>query len=245
MKRKAFLLSLLMLLLAGISPVQALAAGKEILMIVTSADRMTSGKPTGLWLEEFAVPYQLFRAAGFNVTVASPKGGAAPVDPRSLTDAAKVRQWESPAAVLRTTIPLAQVKADQYVAIFLPGGHGTMFDLPGNRHLKELLQQFLAANKVVAAVCHGPSGFVGAVGKDGKPLVAGKTITAFTDNEERAVALDKEMPFLLESKLRGEGAKFVVGEKWKSHVEVDGKLVTGQNPASSAATAEAVINQLR
>jgi putative intracellular protease/amidase len=244
-KRKAFLLSLLLLLLAGIAPAQALAAEKAILMVVTSADRMTSGKPTGLWLEEFAVPYQLFRAAGFNVTVASPKGGAAPVDARSLTDAAKVRQWENAAAVLKTTIPLAQVKAEPYAAIFLPGGHGTMFDLPGNRNLKELLQQFLAANKVVAAVCHGPSGFVGVAGKDGKPLVAGKTITAFTDDEERAVALDKEMPFLLESKLRGEGAKFVVGEKWKSHVEVDGKLVTGQNPASSAATAEAVINQLR
>ncbi|BCS55425.1 type 1 glutamine amidotransferase domain-containing protein [Geobacter sp. SVR] len=220
------------------------AESERILMVVTSADTIRPGKPTGLWLEEFAVPYLKFKGAGYDVTVASIKGGAAPVDPRSQDDAAKVKQWEDAVQVLQGTIPLDRVKSDPFAAIFLPGGHGTMFDLPGNRHLKELLQQFSAGDKVIAAVCHGPAGLVGATGKDGKPLVAGKSMTAFTDDEERAVALDKEMPFLLETKLREAGAKFVVGGKWASHVEVDGKLVTGQNPASSASTAEAVIHLL-
>jgi len=179
------------------------------------------------------------------VTVASPKGGTAPVDPRSLTDAAKVKAWEGAARTLKETVPLAQVSPGKYVALFLPGGHGTMFDLPDDRNLKEILQQFAAADKVIAAVCHGPAGFVGAKGKDGKRLVASRTITAFTDDEERAVELDKEMPFLLETKLREEGARFVVGEKWASHIEVDGNLVTGQNPASSEAAAKAVITLLQ
>jgi len=245
MNKKAIILSLLPFLLTGIGLGRSHAAGKEILMVVTSADRTSANKPTGLWLEEFATPYLMFRNAGFAVTVASPKGGTAPVDPRSLTDAAKVKEWEGAARVLRETVPLAQVSPGKYIAIFLPGGHGTMFDLPGDQHLKSILQKFATEDKVIAAVCHGPAGLVGAKGKEGKSLIAGRTITSFTDEEEKAVELDREMPFLLETKLRAEGAKFVVGEKWASHVEVDGKLVTGQNPASSEATAKAVITLLQ
>lgn len=245
MKRKTLILSLLTLVFTGLGPAYALAAGKEILMVVTSADRIAEGKPTGLWLEEFAVPYLLFRQAGFSVTVASPKGGVAPIDPRSLADAAKHKEWETAASVLKETVPLARVTPEKYTAIILPGGHGTMFDFPGDRHLKELLRQFSASDKVIAAVCHGPAGLVGGTGADGKPLVAGKTITAFTDAEEKAINLDKEMPFLLETKLREEGATFVAGEKWAAHVQVDGKLVTGQNPASSEGVAKAVIRLLQ
>jgi len=230
---------------AAILPQFARADAKRVLMVVTSADRMSDGEPSGLWLEEFAVPYLKFKEAGFAVTVASPKGGAAPVDPRSLKDAAQVKAWTEAARALKETVPLSRVGAEKYDAIFLPGGHGTMFDFPGNRHLKELLQQFATDNRVIGAVCHGPAGLVGAINRNGKPLVAGKTITAFTDQEEKAISLDRKMPFLLESKLRSEGARFVVGEKWASHVEVDGKLVTGQNPASSGAAAEAVIKLLR
>ncbi|QEM70203.1 type 1 glutamine amidotransferase domain-containing protein [Geobacter sp. FeAm09] len=226
-------------------PALSSAAEKKVLMVVTSASRMNDGTPTGLWLEEYAVPYLLFAEAGFKVTVASPTGGKAPVDPRSLTDAARVSGWAKAAALLENTRPLDKVQASGFDAIFLPGGHGTMFDFPGNAHLKRLLNDFAAADKVIAAVCHGPSGFVGAKKADGTPLVAGKTITSFTDAEETAMHLVAAVPFLLETRLREEGAKFVVGEKWAAHVQVDGKLVTGQNPASSAAGAKAVIQLLK
>lgn len=230
---------------AYLFPDIARAESRRILMVVTSANRINAEKSTGLWLEEFSVPYLLFKKAGFEVNVASPKGGDAPIDPRSQTDAAKVKSWEGASRALQDTARLDAVRAEGYDAIFIPGGHGAMFDLPGNGQLKELLRQFTTEGKVIAAVCHGPAGLVGATGKDGKPLVAGKTITAFTDDEERAMALDREMPFLLETKLREEGAKFVGGAKWGSHVEVDGRMVTGQNPASSAAAADAVIRLLK
>lgn len=217
----------------------------SILMVVTSADRMTDGKPTGLWLEEFAVPYLLFKKAGFEVTVASPKGGKAPIDARSLGEGKQGKSWAEATEKLDKTLPLGQVAANDFDAIFLPGGHGTMFDLPDNAHLKELLENFAVEAKVIAAVCHGPAGFVGARKADGTPLVAGKTLTAFTDAEERAVKLDKAVPFMLETRLREEGAKFVVGKMWTAHIQVDGNLVTGQNPASSEGAADAVIRLLK
>lgn len=235
----------LFLIMAAALPNLAQAKEKQILMVVTSSGQISAGNPTGLWLEEFAVPYLKFRKEGFKVTVASSKGGQAPVDPRSLKDGAKVLDWAAAAVELKNTLVLKEVSALSYDAIFLPGGHGTMFDFPNDLDLKRLLNHFAQEGKVIAAVCHGPSGLVGAKKADGTPLVAGKTITAFTNEEERAAELDKEMPFPLESKLREEGAKFVVGEKWAVHVEVDGKLVTGQNPASSSAAAEAVVGLLK
>ncbi len=243
MKKLAALLGLL-LSTAGVMPAFAQAEGKQVLMVVTSAERMSNGKPTGLWLEEFAVPYLLFKEAGFEVTVASPKGGKAPVDERSLKEGGQVFEWANAIVALDATVRLDQVQAQGFDAIFLPGGHGTMFDFPDDPDLKRLLHRFAAEDKVIAAVCHGPAGLVGAKKADGTPLVAGKTITAFTDAEEIAVELDKAMPFMLETRLRKEGATFVVGEKWAAHTQVDGKLVTGQNPASSKGAAEAVIQLL-
>lgn len=230
---------------ASTSPDAARAESKQVLIVVTSANQIAEGKPTGLWLEEFAVPYLKLEESGFRVTVASPKGGEAPIDPGSLTDSAKVAQWQQAASALKQTQALGQVKAEQFAAIYLPGGHGTMFDLPNDQNLKRLLQEFDTADKVIASICHGPAGFVGAKRADGSPLVAGKTITSFTDEEEKALKLDRDMPFLLESKLREEGAKFVAGALWASHAEVDGKMVTGQNPASSEAVADAVIKLLK
>jgi putative intracellular protease/amidase len=211
-------------------------------MVVTShAVIPASGKPTGLWFEEFATPYLVFRDAGIAVTVASPTGGAAPIDPRSLSvpDAA-----QSAYTALQATQPLAQLNPDDYDAIFLPGGHGTMFDFPENVDLQRLLCGFAEANKVVAAVCHGPAGLVGAISANGTPLVAGKTVTSFTNAEEDAAQLSQEMPFLLETRLRELGANFVAQENWKDHVEEDGNLITGQNPQSSARIAQAVVNAL-
>ncbi len=243
MKKLSVLLGFL-LSVACVTPAFAQPEAKHVLMVVTSAERMNDGKPTGLWLEEFAVPYLLFKEAGFEVAVASPKGGKVPVDERSLKDGGHVFGWAKAIVELDSTIKLDQVQARGFDAIFLPGGHGTMFDFPDDPDLKRLLNRFAAEDKVIAAVCHGPAGLVGAKKADGTPLVAGKTITAFTDAEEIAVELDKAMPFMLETRLREQGAKFVVGKKWAAHTQVDGKLVTGQNPASSKGAAEAVIQLL-
>lgn len=217
---------------------------KTVLMVVTSADRLLNGRETGAWLEELAVPYELLTNAGFNVAVASPKGGAIPLDPHSL-DASSKAKWTTAQEILKNSSPLAGVRAEEYVAIFLPGGHGTMIDFPNDAELKRILHDFSKEDKVIAAVCHGPAGLVGAKGANGSPLVSGKRITAFTDAEEKAISLEKAVPFLLETKLREEGAEFVTGNNWASHVEVDGKLVTGQNPASSAGVAQAIIELLQ
>jgi len=216
---------------------------KTVLMVVTSADRLLNGRETGVWLEEFAVPYELLTKAGFSVVVASPNGGAIPLDPHSLDDASKAK-WTEAQKILMNSEPLTSVKSKDFIAVFLPGGHGTMIDFPDNAELKRVLHDFSKEDKVIAAVCHGPAGLVGAKSADGSPLVSGKRITSFTDAEEKAVGLDKVVPFLLETKLREEGADFVVGDNWASHVEVDGNLVTGQNPASSAGVAQAIIKLL-
>jgi len=217
---------------------------KKVLMLVTGADRTLNNKPTGIWLEEFAVPYLLFARAGFEITVASPQGGRVNLDPGSTTTDTQAA-WQETAGQLTETRPIEAVSAADFDAVFLPGGHGTMFDLPGDTRVQQLLADFAGAGKVIAAVCHGPAGFVGVRLADGTPLVAGKTITSFTDEEESAAGMVAEVPFLLESRLRQQGARFVGAEKWADHVEVDGKLVTGQNPASSKSAAEAVIGLLK
>ncbi|MDN3516279.1 type 1 glutamine amidotransferase domain-containing protein [Aquisalimonas lutea] len=217
----------------------------RILMVVTSAARMPSGKDTGLWLEEFAVPYATFREAGAEVTVASPQGGATPIDPRSNPDEAQARQWQEASERLAHTLPLEDVRAEDFDAVFLPGGHGTMFDLPDNPALKALLEAFARADKVIAAVCHGPAGLVGVNGPDGRPLVADRQIAVFTDEEERAVELDQDVPFLLESRLRELGARVDPRPPFQEHAVRDGRLVTGQNPPSSARTAALTLEALR
>lgn len=217
---------------------------QNVLLVVTSAAQLPNGRETGVWLEEFAVPYLLLKKAGYSVTVASSKGGAIPLDPHSLDDASKAK-WPEIIELLNDSRPLKDVQAEDFAAIFLPGGHGTMMDFPNDANLKRLLHDFDNADKVIAAVCHGPAGLVGAKKADGTPLVAGKSITSFTDAEETAIHLENVVPFMLETKLRAEGAHFISGENWKSHVEVDGKLVTGQNPASSTAVAEAIISLLK
>ncbi|HEY7420146.1 MAG TPA: type 1 glutamine amidotransferase domain-containing protein [Ktedonobacteraceae bacterium] len=222
-----------------------MATSKHILIVVTSHDRIDASHPTGLWFEEFVLPYQEFLSQDFEMTVASPRGGEVPIDPSSEPKPAEVGQTAQIRSVLRETRSLSEVKAADFDAIFLPGGHGTMFDLPNNTTLQHLLGEFASQNKVIAAVCHGQAGLVGARLADGTPLVAGKTITSFTNDEERAAELDQSMPFLLESRLRELGGRFVVQPNWSDHVERDGKLITGQNPQSSRSVAKAVIETLQ
>ena len=217
----------------------------KILIVVTSHGQLDAEHATGLWLDEYAVPRRAFHEAGFDVVTASPHGGQAPIDPRSLEGASPD---QDAMVALRETITIGEAgDAADYDAIFFPGGHGTMFDLATNEPVKTLLSEFDAQGKVVAAVCHGPAAFVDAISATDptRLLVHGRRITAFTDSEERAVHLDTAVPFLLASKLREQGATVVENADWADHVEVDGNLVTGQNPQSSASTAKAVIELLK
>jgi len=213
-----------------------MVAQRHMLMVVTSHGEMPTGERTGIWLSEFAEPYEVFRASGFKITVASIKGGKAPIDPRSLTAEAEAK-WAEAIRVLDDTVPIDAVSADGFDALFLPGGHGTMFDLPGSVKLQSLIRTLIESDRPVGAVCHGPAGLVDVRLSDGTHLVKGRRVTAFTNEEERAVKLDQAMPFLLEDRLRQAGAEFIPAEKWADHVEVDGKLVTGQNPQSGESAA--------
>ncbi|KGX91141.1 dimethylallyltransferase [Pontibacillus halophilus JSM 076056 = DSM 19796] len=217
---------------------------KHVLMVVTNHSELAEGIQTGVWLSEFAEAYNEFKANNFNVTVASPSGGLAPVDPGSVDESTPQELLERK-AMLEQTVSLNNIDASTYDAIFLPGGHGTMFDLPKSEKLKEVLQDLFERGKPVAAVCHGPAGLVEAKLSNGQPLVAGRKVNAFTNPEEADTTLDKHMPFLLETKLRELGAIYVAAPNWNAHVEVDGNLITGQNPQSTMAVANEFVKQLQ
>jgi putative intracellular protease/amidase len=213
-------------------------------MVVTGHAQIDEGHPTGLWLEEYSIPYRAFRDAGFEVLTVTPHGGKAPLDPRSLENVEP--DAEAMAQLEETKTLLEAGDARDFEAVFIPGGHGTMFDLAEFQPVKTLLSEFDAQGKIIAAVCHGPAAFIDAI-RTGEPetLVSGRRITCFTDSEERAVKLDSLMPFLLASKLREQGATVVESGDWADHVEVDRTWITGQNPQSSASTAKAVIEALK
>lgn len=223
----------------------------RILVVLTSHDRLgDTGSKTGFWLEEFASPFYVFRDAGAEVTLASISGGHPPIDPKSAleewqTDETRRFDKDTDAkSALANTTPIAELDAGSFDAIFFPGGHGPMWDYPENKTLASLIEAFDEEGKPVGAVCHGPVAFVGAKKSDGTPLVAGKRISAFTNGEEDAVELSDVVPFLLEDKLRELGAIIENGPDFSVHVVTDGNLVTGQNPQSSAAGAEALLAAL-
>ncbi|CAJ97280.1 Protein/nucleotide deglycase, PfpI/YajL/DJ-1 family [Cupriavidus necator] len=224
----------------------------KILMVLTSHDQLgNTGKKTGFWLEEFAAPYYVFKDAGADITLASPKGGQPPIDPKSddpgaQTDATRRFQGDPAArAALASTLTLDQVKAEDFDAIFYPGGHGPLWDLAEDKRSAALIEQFDRAGKPVGAVCHAPAVFRHTRGADGEPLVKGKEVTGFTNSEEEAVQLTKVVPFLVEDMLKANGGRFTRGEDWASHVVIAGRLVTGQNPASSDAAAQALLKMLK
>lgn len=224
----------------------------NILMVLTSHSKLgDTGQPTGFWLEEFTSPYYAFVDGGAQVTVASIQGGQPPLDPKSdqpeaQTDSTKrFQQDPSAQSQLAQTLALADITADAYDAIFLPGGHGTMWDFPENKVLIDLLQTFERKGKIISAVCHAPAALVNVKDASGEPLVQGKAVTAFTNVEEEAVALETVVPFMLETRLTELGATFQACEPWAPHVQTDGSLITGQNPASSEPVAKAVLAALK
>ncbi len=213
----------------------------KLLIVVTNGHVMDNGKLAGIWLSEFVEPYEVFIEAGYEITVASPEGGVSQVDPISLADGIP-ESWNEYKHLLNETKPLSDITAVDYAGIFLPGGHGAMFDLPNNLHLQNLLTDFSKANKPIGAVCHGPAGLIGARLDTGNPLIEGKRVTAFTDAEESETKLESFMPFLLETKMRELQAEFIASPNGQDHVEVDGNLVTGQNPQSSKSVAVALVS---
>ncbi|CAH1202172.1 Protein/nucleic acid deglycase HchA [Paenibacillus allorhizoplanae] len=217
---------------------------KNILIVVTSANQVNNEKKTGLWLSEFAEPYIEFSKQGFNITVASPLGGKPSIDANSLNGSVHQELLDTQ-KYLENTIQLDEISASDYDAILLPGGHGAMFDFPDNAKLQSLLKDFYETGKIVSAVCHGPAGLVNVKLSNGKYLVEGKRITAFTDSEEKAAGMDSYMPFLLESKLRQAQPVFITTADWSDHVEVDGNLITGQNPQSTLSVAREIIAKLK
>ncbi|WP_225774297.1 type 1 glutamine amidotransferase domain-containing protein [Pseudomonas sp. Marseille-Q5115] len=223
----------------------------KILMVLTSHDQLgNTGKKTGLWLEEFAAPWYVFKEAGAEVTLASPKGGQPPLDPKSdaedaQTDATRRFQGDEQAkAALANTLPLGEIDPYNFDAVFYPGGHGPLWDLAEDKDSITVLEAFYAANKPVAAVCHAPGVFKNVKAADGHPVVKGKRVTGFTNSEEAAVGLTDVVPFLVEDMLREKGGEYSKGADWGSYIVEDGHLITGQNPASSEATAKALLKRL-
>lgn len=224
----------------------------KILMVLTSHEQLgDSGHKTGFWAEEFAAPYYAFKDAGAEVVLASPKGGQPPIDPNSeQADAqtnATVRLFEDEAAMnqLANTLKLSEVTADKFDAIFYPGGHGPLWDLSQDPLSIGLIQQFWEQEKPVAAVCHAPAVLVNAKTPAGEPIVKGRKVSGFTNSEEAAVGLTEVVPFLLEDKLKELGGLYEKVDDWKPYAVVDGNLITGQNPASSEAVAEALLKKLK
>ncbi|NNJ77178.1 MAG: type 1 glutamine amidotransferase domain-containing protein [Anderseniella sp.] len=224
----------------------------KILMVLTSHDELgDTGEKTGFWLEEFAAPYYVLKDAGAEIVLASPKGGQPPLDPKSDADDAQTdatrrfKQDEAAQKLLAETHVLADISDQGFDAIFYPGGHGPLWDLANDTDSKCLIESFTNSDRPVGAVCHAPAVFKNTNGTDGKPLVAGKRVTGFTNTEEQGVGLTEVVPFLVEDMLKEKGGHYEKGDDWASFVLTDGKLVTGQNPASSEEAAKAVLALLQ
>lgn len=224
----------------------------KVLMVLTSHDQLgNTGEKTGFWVEELAAPYYALRDAGVEIALATPLGGRPPEDPTSAaedsqTDATR-RLADDPEAqeALDTTAKLGDVSADDFDAVFYPGGHGPMWDMPDNPESIALLEDFARADKPVGAVCHGPAALVNVRRPDGSYLIEGLRVTGFTDGEEAAVGLTDVVPFLLEDRLKERGGLYSQADDFSPYVLTDGTLITGQNPASSAPAARALLDLLR
>lgn len=224
----------------------------KILVVVTSHDQLgDTGAKTGFWLEELAAPYYVFLDAGAEVTLASPLGGQPPLDPKSDQEDAQTEATRRFVAdtqalqALANTRKLSELTVTDYDAVFYPGGHGPLWDLAEDSGSIALIESAIAAGKPVAAVCHAPAVLRHVKGPDGTPLVAGKSVTGFSNTEEAAVGLTDVVPFLVEDMLKARGGTYRRADDWHAHVETDGLLVTGQNPASSAGTAQALLDLVR
>jgi putative intracellular protease/amidase len=223
----------------------------KVLIVLTShAELGNTGKKTGFWVEEFAAPYYVLADAGMEITLASPKGGQPPIDPKSEEPGAQTdatRRFDNDQDLkeqLAHTLRLEEVEEADYDAVFYPGGHGPLWDLANDEKSIQLIQDFYNAQKPLALVCHAPAALAKTKTGDGQPLVKGKQVTGFSNTEEEAVQLTDVVPFLVEDELKKLGGLYSKGEDWSSYVLKDGKLITGQNPGSSAEAAQALLDEL-
>ena len=224
----------------------------KVLIVLTSHSALgNTGEKTGFWIEEFATPYYVLADAGADITIASPKGGQPPVDPKSeLADAqtsSTKRFYEDSTLINKVaySLKLSDIKQDDFDAVFYPGGHGPLWDLAIDKDSIKLIEAFYNHQKPIAFVCHAPAALVNVKAKNGEPLIKGKDLTSFSNTEEEAVKLKKIVPFLLEDELKKHGAIYTKGENWTSYVKQDGLLITGQNPASSEAVAKLLLEVLK
>ncbi len=219
----------------------------NLLIITTNYSGCDCGKSecncirnTGVYLEEFAVPYLVFQKSGVKTVVASPAGGLSPVDENSMS-CSNPEEWDDCIKVLRATKKLSEINPEEFDGVYFPGGHGPMFDLAENHEAAEIVSRFYAEGKLVSAVCHGPAGLINAKTPDGESIFKGKRVTCFTNEEEGIVKLRELVPFLLETKIRELGGIFIAEKPWAEHVEVDGNLITGQNQNSALLIAEKIL----
>jgi len=224
----------------------------NVLMVLTSHEQLgNTGAKTGFWLEEFAAPYYVFKDAGANVVLASPAGGQPPLDPKSDAPDAQTgatRRFKADAEAQRhlaNTVKLDSVKQQDFDTVFYPGGHGPLWDLAESRESIALIEAFERAGKPIGFVCHAPGALRHVRAADGSPLIKGRRVTGFSNSEEAGVQLTDVVPFLIEDEFQKLGGQYEKGEDWASFVIEDGKLVTGQNPASSEAAAEALLAKLK
>ncbi|QDO94866.1 type 1 glutamine amidotransferase domain-containing protein [Formosa sediminum] len=224
----------------------------KILFVLTSHDTLgDTGKKTGFWIEEFASPYYALLDNGAEITIATPKGGQAPIDPNSATEdmaTAATKRFETDAVAqneIANTVKLSTVNAADYEAVFYPGGHGPLWDLANDETSIKLIETFNAAKKPIGFVCHAPAALKHVKNVEGFPLVKGKNVTGFSNSEEAAVQLTEVVPFLVEDMLKQNGGHYSKGDDWGVHVVTDGNLITGQNPASSELVAETLLKVIK
>ncbi|WP_026933119.1 type 1 glutamine amidotransferase domain-containing protein [Christiangramia echinicola] len=224
----------------------------KVLFVLTSHDELgNTGEKTGFWVEEFASPYYTLLDKGAKVTVATPKGGKAPIDPNSDTednqteDTKRFHKDEAAQKVINNTVKLDEIDSNDFDAVFYPGGHGPLWDLANDETSIKLIENFNQQEKPIAFVCHAPAALKDVKGTDGEPLVKGKKVTGFTNTEEEAVELTEVVPFLVEDMLKKNGGVYSKGDDWAEYVLVDGNLITGQNPASSGLVAEKLYDKLK
>ena len=221
-------------------------------MVLTSHDTLgNTGEKTGFWLEELAAPYYVFKNAGAEITLVSPKGGKPPLDPKSnqpdfqSDDTRRFEADEDAQVALANTKKLAEIVAADFDTVFYPGGHGPLWDLTEDRNSIELIEAFSVANKPIALVCHAPGVLRHVKSTDGTAFVAGKTVTGFSNSEEEAMQLTDVVPYLVEDMLKEKGANYSSAEDWASHVVQDGLLITGKNPGSSVETAKLLLEVVK
>lgn len=224
---------------------------KKVLFVLTSHSELgNTGEKTGFWIEEFAAPYYLLKDKGVEITIASPKGGQPPIDPKSATPDAQTpatvrfNKDKETQAILANTVKLSKMDQADFDAVFYPGGHGPLWDLAEDKNSVALIESFYNHNKPVAAVCHAPAIFKNTKNADGSPLVKGKKVTGFTNSEEAAVQLTDIVPFLVEDMLKENGGEYSKAGDWAAYAVEDGLLITGQNPASSELVAEKLLEKL-